>query len=54
MHGKVVLVTGANSGLGYVSSLELARKGAQVIMGCRSEKRAKAAMARIKEEVRTA
>jgi len=54
MSDKVVLVTGANSGLGFVSSLELARKGAHVIMACRSEKRAKAAMARIQEEVEEA
>jgi len=54
MSEKVVLVTGANTGLGYASSLELARKGAQVIMGCRSEKRAREAMESILQEVETA
>lgn len=53
MSEKVILVTGANSGLGYVSSRELARKGGHVIMACRSEKRARAAMARIRKEVGT-
>jgi len=34
--GRVAVVTGANSGLGYETSLALARKGAQVIMACRN------------------
>jgi NAD(P)-dependent dehydrogenase (short-subunit alcohol dehydrogenase family) len=34
--GKTAVVTGANSGLGYHASLELARKGALVILACRS------------------
>ncbi|MFL1405115.1 oxidoreductase [Marinobacter sp. M1N3S26] len=33
--GRTVLVTGANSGLGYLTSLELARHGAHVIMTAR-------------------
>lgn len=49
--GKVAVVTGANSGLGYHTALELARKGAQVVLGCRDDARANAAMARIHLEV---
>ncbi|KAF9406155.1 hypothetical protein HW555_013375 [Spodoptera exigua] len=39
MSGKVVIVTGGNSGIGYETALELARRGAKVILGCRDEKR---------------
>lgn len=34
--GRVVVVTGANSGLGYQISRALAEKGAKVIMACRN------------------
>jgi NAD(P)-dependent dehydrogenase (short-subunit alcohol dehydrogenase family) len=34
--GKTFLVTGANSGLGYVTTRELARRGAHVIMAVRN------------------
>jgi len=36
LDGKTVLVTGASSGLGFATSVELARLGARVIMACRS------------------
>ncbi len=35
--GRVAIVTGANSGIGYETALALAQKGARVIMACRSE-----------------
>ena len=35
LDGKIALVTGANRGLGFYTSLELARAGAQVIMAVR-------------------
>src|SRR5437868_2955888 len=34
--GRVVIITGANSGVGYESAIALARKGARIVMGCRS------------------
>jgi len=52
--GRVVLVTGANSGLGLHTSLELARRGARVLMACRDPKRADAALQRVRGEVPSA
>lgn len=52
--GKIALVTGANSGLGYYASLALARKGAHVIMASRSTERAQSALKQIKTEVQGA
>ncbi len=39
--GKNVVVTGANTGIGRVTAVELARKKARVILACRSEERAR-------------
>jgi NAD(P)-dependent dehydrogenase (short-subunit alcohol dehydrogenase family) len=50
MDGKVCLVTGANSGIGYVTARELARMGARVVMVCRSRERGDAALKRIVSE----
>lgn len=50
-NGRVAVVTGANSGLGYVTARELARKGARVVLACRSEVRGAAAEARMLSEV---
>ncbi|AJS59736.1 SDR family oxidoreductase [Paenibacillus sp. IHBB 10380] len=44
MHDKIVLVTGANSGMGLSTSVELARRGAHVIMVCRNAERGRKAM----------
>lgn len=41
--GKVVIITGANAGLGYYTALTFAKSGAKVIMGCRSASKCKAA-----------
>lgn len=35
--GKTCLITGANSGLGYAVAVEMAKRGARVIMACRSQ-----------------
>jgi NAD(P)-dependent dehydrogenase (short-subunit alcohol dehydrogenase family) len=45
--GKRVLITGANSGIGYHAALKLARKGAQVMLACRDRQRGEAALARM-------
>ena len=50
-HGRVAVVTGANSGLGLATARELARRGARVVMGCRDPARGEAARARIAAEV---
>ena len=52
--GRTALVTGANSGLGLHTCLELARHGARVLMACRDPARGRASLARVKAEVPTA
>ncbi len=47
MDGKLVVVTGANSGIGYYTALELARLGATTILACRSAAKGAEAAARI-------
>ncbi|MDQ1045357.1 oxidoreductase [Streptomyces sp. V4I2] len=49
--GRVAVVTGANSGLGYVTARELARRGARVVLACRSEARGTEAGDRMAAEV---
>jgi len=48
--GKVAIVTGANSGLGFETSKALAQKGATTIMACRNMDKARAALAEIQAE----
>jgi len=46
--GRTAVVTGANSGLGYETSLALAQHGATVVMACRDEDRCAQAAERIR------
>jgi NAD(P)-dependent dehydrogenase (short-subunit alcohol dehydrogenase family) len=49
--GRVAVVTGANSGIGFVTALELARKHARVVLACRNAQRAQQALDAIKTEL---
>jgi NAD(P)-dependent dehydrogenase (short-subunit alcohol dehydrogenase family) len=47
MHGKICLVTGANSGIGKATALALAQMGATVVMVCRDRARGEQARSEI-------
>ncbi|WP_254536984.1 oxidoreductase [Halomarina litorea] len=54
MTDRTVVVTGANSGLGFEATKELARAGAHVVMACRNPERAEDARERAERAVRDA
>jgi NAD(P)-dependent dehydrogenase (short-subunit alcohol dehydrogenase family) len=54
MNGKVVLVTGSNSGLGFAAAEGFARLGATVWLAVRNGQRGQDARARIQESARSA
>lgn len=47
MKGKVVLITGASSGIGKASAMGLARMGASLVLICRNEEKGEAARGEI-------
>jgi NAD(P)-dependent dehydrogenase (short-subunit alcohol dehydrogenase family) len=47
LSGKKIVVTGANSGIGFQAAREFARKGASVVLACRSIEKATAAATQI-------
>ncbi len=51
LSGKVIIVTGGNSGIGFETTKELARKGAHTILACRSMEKGNDAAQRIRAEV---
>jgi NAD(P)-dependent dehydrogenase (short-subunit alcohol dehydrogenase family) len=47
LSGKVIVVTGGNSGIGFHASTEFAKKRASVVLACRTIQKAQAAAAQI-------
>ena len=45
--GRVAIVTGANTGIGFETAAALAAKGARVVLACRNPQKAEAALGRI-------
>ncbi|CAE8694568.1 unnamed protein product, partial [Polarella glacialis] len=54
MKGRVSIVTGCNTGIGYETAQALAEADGTVIFACRSEDKARAAIARMMEDSRAA
>ncbi|MEO8700782.1 MAG: SDR family oxidoreductase [Kofleriaceae bacterium] len=50
LKGKTFIVTGANTGIGKVTALELARAGAHVILACRNQAKTEVVIEEIKRE----
>jgi NAD(P)-dependent dehydrogenase (short-subunit alcohol dehydrogenase family) len=48
LSGKIAIVTGANTGLGFETALDLYQKGAKVYIACRNEEKAIDAIERMK------
>jgi NAD(P)-dependent dehydrogenase (short-subunit alcohol dehydrogenase family) len=47
--GRCIIVTGANTGIGFEAAKALAARGARVLLACRSKDKAEAAKARIRQ-----
>ncbi|KAI8329446.1 hypothetical protein BC941DRAFT_197382 [Chlamydoabsidia padenii] len=48
--GKTAIITGANTGIGRVCALEMARKSCRIIMACRTESKAQVVIDDIQKE----
>jgi len=53
-HGRTILITGANSGLGLRSAEALARAGARVLLACRNAEKAAVALEAVERHATTA
>ena len=48
MQGKTVVVTGGTSGIGEVAAIDLAKKGARIVLVARDKARGEATLAKVK------
>jgi len=51
LSGKVIIVTGANSGLGFEDAKAFARKGAKTILACRNMEKAHKSLVKIQSKI---
>ncbi|XP_051538357.1 retinol dehydrogenase 12, like isoform X1 [Myxocyprinus asiaticus] len=49
LDGKTVLITGANTGIGKETAIDLAKRGARIIMACRDMEKAEASLKEVIE-----
>lgn len=52
LEGKLFIVTGANTGLGFETTKGLVKRGATVILACRNLEKANEAIKKIREETK--
>lgn len=53
MKHRIAIVTGANSGMGLATSMELVHRGFHVIMACRNSDRGEKALQQVKQQSKT-
>lgn len=51
---KIAIITGANNGIGFETTIGMADAGFQVVMACRNKEKAQAALAEVKQRVPSA